>query len=460
MGAEQPWGIYVHTPFCLEKCFYCDFPSFPVPLAPETREALFERYTKALLRELELAAQSLGQDLARLRPAVSVYFGGGTPSLLGAGRLAQILARIQALFPLTEQAEITLEVNPATVDAAGLSQLRQVGFNRLSIGVQSLQDAQLALLGRLHSAQEAREVYAQARRAGFDNISLDLIMAQPGQSLSAWQEDVQAVLALAPEHLSLYSLIIEEGTAFWPLYAQEQQSGEAAEAQAARGEELCMGQSSSEDLLAKVPSKPSSGLCRSETCSQSSCRIQRPRKPCYRPLPSPETERQMYYWAQEALKQAGYGQYEISNWAQEGRRAVHNSLYWQGGAYLGFGAAAASYWQGWRSRHLAKPRAYMCAVEGLAKTWPQGLDEERDKLSLYEQMQEFFLLGFRCLDGCQEAKFLRRFEAAIPQDLEQALAALQEEGLLFCRAAEDSLRQWTLSPKGLDFANQVFMAFV
>ena len=264
-------GLYLHIPFCKSKCRYCDFCSFP-HLDRETVEA----YCAALAREIEACGEQMRDVLVD-----TVYFGGGTPTYLPAKRLAALLDTVAKHFRVAADAEITIECNPATADGEALSILRGAGFSRLSIGAQSLSDGELRLLGRIHSAKDFKDTFAAARRAGFDNISADVMFGIPAQTAASFAATLRALADLAPDHVSAYGLKIEEGT---PFFAER-------------------------DSLS---------------------------------LPSEDEERQMYMDAVDFLAERGYGRYEISNFAKKGKESRHNLRYWERRDYLGMGLAAYS----------------------------------------------------------------------------------------------------------------------
>ena len=267
-------SLYLHIPFCVRKCNYCAFYSLP-GVTEDTKDAYLEA--------LEKQADSFPEH----REVCSVYFGGGTPSLFGAGRLSELLAFLRTRFFIREDAEITLEVNPGTVDLPFLQEVKQAGFNRLSIGMQSGCDKELAFLGRIHTADMVRDCVANAREAGFDNISLDLIFALPGQSKETFASSLDTAFALRPDHLSVYSLQLEEGT---PFFAQR------------------------------------TSLT----------------------FPTEEEEEGQYQLLCQKAREAGFEHYEISSFAKDGKYSRHNLHYWQRGEYLGFGPAAHSHWNGKR----------------------------------------------------------------------------------------------------------------
>lgn len=267
----QALGVYIHIPFCVQKCVYCDFLS-----APATRKRQQE-YLSALKREMENEAGNYTDYEIE-----TVFFGGGTPSVLEAEDIAECIAVLREEYNLSPEAEITLEMNPGTATARKLQGLRSAGVNRLSIGLQSAQNEELKLLGRIHTWEDFLHTYELAREASFTNINIDLMSALPGQSCATWEDTLTKVLALEPEHISAYSLIVEEGTV------------------------LC-------DRLDQYP-----------------------------PLPTEEEDRLMYQRTKSLLSEKGYERYEISNYAKKSRESRHNTIYWTRKAYAGFGLGASS----------------------------------------------------------------------------------------------------------------------
>jgi oxygen-independent coproporphyrinogen-3 oxidase len=327
-------GVYVHIPFCVAKCNYCTFNSYA------GLEHLHLDYVEALQREIKLCARDKGP----LR-ASSVYLGGGTPSVLSADTLGAILGACLESFAPMEGAELSVEVNPGTVNVSYLSDLRAQGVNRLSLGAQSFDDSILSLLGRIHTSADVRQSYESARDAGFENVNLDFIYGIPAQTLEGWQEDLAEAVELEPEHLSLYCLSVEEGT---PLAAS-----------ISRGE---------------------------------------------LPSPDPDLAAEMYAYAQERLAKAGYAHYEISNWAISGRECRHNITYWLNRPYLGFGAGAHSFDGQARYYNVAAPEEYvqriLCGQETIA-----GRDEIDEPL----EMSDTMILGLRMCQGVSFNEFENRF---------------------------------------------------
>lgn len=279
-----PLELYVHIPFCVRKCQYCDFLSGP------SDEETKDRYIEALLKEIRAAEHTENYEI------VSVFIGGGTPSALKAEAIASIMRTLQEQFFFCEDAEVTIEANPGTVDLEKLTIYRNVGINRLSLGLQSTDAEELKLLGRIHSYEEFLKSYEWAREVGFSNINIDLMFAIPGQTGEAWRQHLYQVAELNPEHISAYSLIIEEGTPF------------------------------AEQNL---------------------------------DLPDEDTEYQMYEDTAEILERYGYRQYEISNYAKQGYMCRHNAGYWQRREYLGFGLGASSLYGGMRFSNTHQMQEYL-----------------------------------------------------------------------------------------------------
>jgi len=415
MERERRLSLYVHIPFCIAKCGYCDFNSYA------GLESLIPAYAQALLREAEMwsAACPSGRRACAGWRAETLFFGGGTPSLMPLAEVERILEGLRRHLGLTPDAEVTLEANPGTVDKPYLSRLREMGVNRLSLGVQSFRDDELAFLGRIHSAKEARSAYRAARSAGFDNVGLDLIFGLPGQTVDRWLENLDEAIGLGPEHLSLYALTVEEETP----------------------------------------------LARDVACGRT-------------PAPDPDLQAELYLRSAERLTPAGYEQYEISNWARPGRRCRHNLTYWHNGFWLGLGAGAHSHLPGnWElgtgnqdpgiwdrfSRFAAEvsPRRYIELVNETWKQWSQEgtptLDDMRQVTFREEadpslELSDTLVLGLRLSDGVSLRELRRRFGH---DALESHTAAFEEAislGLL--ERLDGRLR---LTARGRLLANEVFV---
>ena len=287
--------LYIHIPFCVKKCAYCDFLSGP------SDEKSRERYVELLCEEIQVCRGKVEEYQVS-----TVFFGGGTPSVLQGEQIKRIMETLRKVFVFETDAEISMEMNPGTVTSEKLVAYREAGINRLSIGLQSVQDEELKLLGRIHTYDEFLHSYELARKAGFENINIDLISAIPGQTVSSWAETLKTIVELEPEHISAYSLIIEEGTPFFEKYGE------------GFGQEM---------------------------------------------LPSEDEEREMYRQTKQILHEAGYERYEISNYAKEGRECRHNIGYWERAPYLGFGIGAASLFEETRSANPSNIEEYRTSFE-------------------------------------------------------------------------------------------------
>lgn len=371
-------GLYIHIPFCRSKCQYCDFYSL------SGREDRMDEYQKALLAHLTESAPQ-----ARAFTVDTIYFGGGTPSFYGSRRLIELLKRIKKLFRVDKNAEITLEANPDSVDLAMLTHLRRAGFNRLSLGVQSADDAQLADLGRPHTFAQAQQAAAMARKAKFRNLSLDLIYGLPGQSRESWQRTVEQALALEPEHISAYGLKVEDGT---PLYQRVQQ-GEV--------------------------------------------------------LPDDDEQADCYLWTVERLKRAGYGQYEISNFAKEGMLSRHNWKYWMTRPYMGFGPGAHSDFGGRRYSFLRDLDGY---IRGVLEGSP--IVDEDAEIPEKERGGEYLMLRLRTVRGIEEWEYRREYFMNF-QPIQDKLEEYERLGL-----AVQQEHRWHLTPRGFLLSNRIIGALL
>ncbi len=380
----EPCGIYVHIPFCVKKCAYCDFLSFP---AGEDAQAAY----------VDSLAGEILREKGRWELEVStVFFGGGTPSLLPAGAIARILHVLRETFPFGRDVEITVECNPGTLDAKKLASYLQAGVNRLSIGLQSASDGELALLGRIHTWDGFLRTFSLARDMGFSNINVDLMFGLPGQTAASWGQTLGKVRKLRPEHLSAYGLMVAEGTPFFDRYG----------ADAARRE-------------------------KGETSVF---------------LPQEEEERAMYRLCGELLRNAGYARYEIANFALPGKACRHNLGYWRRTPYLGFGLGAASFAGNARWSNNTDFSQY------LAGNWK---GEAGMPLSVSEQMEEVLFLGLRMEEGVSEAAFAAQFQTSIEQAYGPVLEKWRKLGLL----ARESGRVF-LTDAGIDVSNQIFASFL
>lgn len=401
---EAPSAFYLHVPFCRQKCRYCDFYSF-VP-----SQAGKKIYLDHLKQEIALTRQAYRGPEPLLQ---SIYFGGGTPSLLEAEELEDILASLAEHFTWAADCEISLEANPESLTLAKLHAYRQLGVNRLSLGLQTSDPDLLKLLGRLHSYEDFLSALEAARQAGFSNISADLILGLPGQSLEDFQAELREVLALPLQHLSYYSLQLETGT---PL-----------------GDYFLQGRELSPSLCAGGQAFP--------------------------PLPPEEEERAMYHYLIQTLDQQGFRPYEISNAARPGYESRHNSLYWQARPYFACGPAAASYVGGLRQTRVANFDQWAAAVQQWASTAsldpPSQLWADQEPVDGPEALSEFFLLGFRLLAGVSRVRCEQLFGPEAWSRYAEEFASLTKAALI-----TPTSEGYRLTSKGLDLANQVFMAFI
>ena len=352
LQVASPAGLYLHSPFCASICNYCNFNRGL--LDPDLKR----EYVDALVREIQTRATG--------EPIDTIYFGGGTPSLLTAAEAARIIGACQAAFSVRAGTEVTLETNPETVDRAALEGFHDAGINRLSFGVQSFDDQELAALDRRHDAARARQAVADARAAGFDNISLDLMMWLPGQSIARWLSNVQALIDMAPEHASLYLLEIYPNAPLKDAMARERWS--------------------------RAPDDDAA---------------------------------EMYEQGMARLERAGYEQYEISNVARPGRESRHNVKYWTGGAWHGLGAGAHGTVGSRRWRNISDTRAYVAAAgRGVLP------EAEARTLPAEEQLQEALFMGLRLSRGVDLAELGRRFGVDLAARYGERLAPYLKAGLL------------------------------
>ncbi|MGE5218468.1 MAG: radical SAM family heme chaperone HemW [Chloroflexota bacterium] len=385
---RPPFSLYIHIPYCISKCPYCDFNSHVVAEIPETS------YVDSLLRELEFyGAQSDWQG----RLVQSIFFGGGTPSTFKPASIGKVLAWVAATFPINLDCEITLEANPGTVDSDKFFGYRDAGVNRISVGVQSFEPRLLKFLGRIHSADEARKALSVVRRAGFNNFSLDLIYANPGQTLKELEDDLDAAIEFQPPHLSAYNLTFEEGTPFHREYRA--------------GRMRSLGE---EDEIA------------------------------------------MAELIEKKLSAAGLSRYEISNYSRHGWHSRHNVNYWRGGDYLGLGAGAHSYRKldsdgvfGRRWSNEKNPGRYMVQIAEL-----HHAVIDRDDIDRTKAAGEFMFLGLRMTEGVAIETFSARF-GKLPPDFYPRIKIWIDGGFLEQR--QGHLR---LTPRGLLVANSIFVEFM
>ncbi|MCD8097658.1 MAG: radical SAM family heme chaperone HemW [Lachnospiraceae bacterium] len=394
---KKPLDLYIHIPFCVRKCDYCDFLSAPADGGTK------ERYVSQLLEEIRQSVSECGMPAGASMTAASdrfaceceaapthsvlpswdyevstVFIGGGTPSILPAGEIGRIMELLRECFAWREQPEITIEVNPGTLSAEKLAAYRNFGINRISLGLQSADDAELQRLGRIHTWEQFLASFRLAREAGFRNINVDLMSALPGQTAADWRRTLEKVLALEPEHISAYSLIIEEGTPFHERYAEHPEL-----------------------------------------------------------LPDEDEERRMYYDTKEILAARGYARYEISNYAKPGNACRHNLGYWERTDYRGYGLGAASLLDNVRSSNTREMEAYL---RGEFAGTSEILSEK-------DIREEYFFLGLRRMEGVDPGPYREHYATLF--------AKLGEQGLL-----EESGRYVRLTERGIDVSNYVFAQFL
>ena len=359
--ANPELGVYIHIPFCLHRCHYCDFNTY------EGLEDLFEPYVDALVADIArwpATASEMGR--AYTGPVSSVFFGGGTPTLLPARALGRVLGALADVVGISAGAEVTIEANPETISDSYLTDLLDHGFNRISIGVQSLRPGVLRALGRTHGPERALDAVSAARRAGFCDLNVDLIFGSPWESDDDWTATLEAILRAGPDHVSAYALTVEEGTPLHTLVRTGRIADVDGDVQARRYELAC-----------------------------------------------------------EVLEQGGYRRYEVSNWAKPGRASAHNVLYWSAGDYLGFGAGAHAHLAGrrWWSHRL--PRAYISsAVSGATTEAGNELLDEDTRAG------EALMLGLRLASGIDLEAFSIRFGEAALVQRHEVITSLQDAGVL------------------------------
>ena len=353
---QQPLGLYIHIPYCIHKCGYCDFNSHPI------KQDEMNHYIHALVAEMKHYAKTYSNtNIIR-----TIFLGGGTPTTLTVYQLERILKECVSDFTVPSDAEITIEANPATIDIEQLKSIRQIGYNRISIGVQSFDKAELKLLDRAHGPEEIHSTVDRARKAGFDNLSLDLMFAVPNQSLSSWESNLNKALEKNPEHLSTYNLTIEQGTAFSKL----QSNGKLT-------------------------------------------------------MPDDDHQLELYKRTIERLTKKGFHHYEISNFARRGKECKHNITYWENKNTLGLGAGASSYMNGTRFKNINLPAHYIRQVKE-----KKIAVEHSETLEPRQAMGETIMLGLRLLQGISIHQFEKRFQISFINLFRNIISALKEKELV------------------------------
>ena len=382
--------LYIHIPFCVKKCAYCDFLSFAAEKCDQTK------YVHALIQELKIYGKRY-----KNREISTIFIGGGTPSCLEENLLSEIMNTVYEQFEVQPDAEITMECNPGTVTAAKFEAYKKAGINRLSIGLQSANDDELKTLGRIHTFEQFLKTYDMARRYGFNNINIDLMSSLPGQTKESFLSSLRKVIRLKPEHISAYSLIIEEGTPFYEAYQMDmkrQENGEPTEF-----------------------------------------------------LPSEEEVYEITKLTRDHLMKEGYHWYEISNFAKPGKECRHNIGYWKRADYLGVGLGAASLMENVRYANTSDMEVYIHSFMQAEKSPVL----ECEKVSRTAQMEEFMFLGLRMVDGFKRQEFYETFGVEIEGVYGEVLRSMQEEGLIRQLAGQISLTE-----KGVDLSNYVLAQFL
>lgn len=367
MKNKQALELYIHIPFCVRKCAYCDFLSFPAT------ERAHEEYVAKLIEEIN--GQSAGFQDYRV---TSIFLGGGTPSILSADLMRDLFEALYQCFDIAVDAEISIEANPGTLTMEKLFMYHTCGINRISIGLQSADDEELKMLGRIHCYDDFLKSFQRARQAGFTNINVDLMSALPGQTVQSWKNTLRKVMMLKPEHISAYSLIIEEGTPFYDRYHADRSA-----------------------------------------------------------FPDEEMDREMYHLTKEVMAAQGFRRYEISNYAKPGYECRHNIGYWTGVDYLGLGLGASSYTHGFRYHNVTDMDEYLSL--DLSESGAAARDIQ--KLSEKEQIEEFMFLGLRMMSGVSGSEFFERFGLNLWSIYGEVFERLAAQGLLEVRKPEVRLTE-------------------
>lgn len=372
-------SLYFHIPYCKMKCFYCDFNSY------SNKHDTLDEYLVSIEKEIDLYAHLHGSSIR------TIFFGGGTPSIIESRCIRKIIDKCNSVFDTRGCTEISIEANPESLTEQKLYDYRNMGINRLSIGLQAWQDRLLKKIGRIHTLEKFIYAFSKAREASFDNINVDLIFSLPEQSVANWVETLLNVVDLSPEHVSCYGLKIEEGTRFHKALKE--------------GE------------------------------------IQ---------VPNDETDREMYYYAQESLNKFGYNQYEISNFAKPGYECVHNMAYWTFKEYIGFGAGAHSFFDNKRVENENIIEKYISQINKGNFAY-----SEKHNLSKKNQMTDYIITGLRLIKGIDKKKFYEKFDMSINDLYTLNVTEYIKMGLL-----DDDEDNVKFTPKGLDLSNLVLTEFV
>ena len=372
-------SLYIHIPFCAQKCLYCDFPSFA------RKDHLRKAYIEALNKEII----SLREKHNNLE-INTIFIGGGTPSVLEADELECLLKEV-AKLNMAKDVEYSMECNPGNLTEEKLEVMKKYGVNRISMGLQAKQDNLLKGLGRIHNYKTFKENFLLAKKVGFNNINVDLMFGLPNQRLNEWEETLREIISLEPAHISAYSLIIEEGTAFYNLYENDKLK-----------------------------------------------------------LPTEEEERKMYHLAKKILEENGFNQYEISNYAKEGKECRHNLAYWNMDNWIGVGSAAASYINGKRIKNISSVEGYINSINEKREAVEEIINNSKN-----DNMEEFVFMGLRKINGIDENEFKNRFSMNINNVYGEIINKYIDEGLLI----RESGRIF-LSEKGIEISNIIMADFL
>lgn len=372
-------SLYIHIPFCAQKCLYCDFPSFA------RKDHLRKAYIEALNKEIiNLREKHNNLEIN------TIFIGGGTPSVLESNELECLLKEI-AKLNMAKDIEYSMECNPGNLTEEKLEVMKKYGVNRISMGLQAKQDNLLKGLGRIHNYKTFKENFLLAKKVGFNNINVDLMFGLPNQRLNEWEETLREIISLEPAHISAYSLIIEEGTAFYNLYENDKLK-----------------------------------------------------------LPTEEEERKMYHLAKKILEENGFNQYEISNYAKDGKECRHNLAYWNMDNWIGVGSAAASYINGKRIKNISSVEEYINSINEKGEAVEEIINNSKN-----DNMEEFMFMGLRKINGIDENEFKKRFSMNINDVYGEILNKYIDEGLLI----RDSGRIF-LSEKGIEISNIIMADFL
>ncbi len=395
MKNNNQLGIYIHIPFCVQKCVYCDFLS-----APATNDVKI-KYIEALKKEIELVGLNNKEKDIEVN---SIFFGGGTPSCIDPELIQSVLDTVKNNFRVNEFAEITIECNPGTLSEDKAYSYRNAGINRISFGLQSCDDKELKMLGRIHDFDDFRDSFRMARNYGFNNINVDLMTGLPGQTKESLLKTLKTALAFKPEHISAYGLILEEGTVLF-------------------------------DRINEYP-----------------------------PIPSEELDRQMYDITRKSFTKSGYVQYEISNYAKPGYECIHNLKYWNREEYLGFGIGAASFIDEKRYSNITDINSY---IDITSKLMDEVIDNKLinidlsslyasfEKLDINDAKEEFMFLGLRKIQGISILDYKEKFNQEIYEQYSKEIEDNINKGLLILEN-----NRLKLTAKGIDISNTVMSDFI